>query len=59
MAIEHKSKTWNRFRGYTCGVMLWSERPLIACEFVQFIFFPVLLVETCFCVCVVCMFCSL
>lgn len=32
-----QSKTWKQ-KGRTCGLMLWSERPFFACEFVQFVF---------------------
>lgn len=43
---EHKARPGNKKRR-TYGLLLWSERPFFACEFVQFVF-PVCLSENCY-----------
>lgn len=44
--VVREHKAWKQ-KGRTCGLMLWSERPFFACEFVLFVF-PVCLSANCY-----------
>lgn len=47
MANDHKVQDLETKKGENMWVILWSERPFFACEFVQFVF-PVCLNENCY-----------